>query len=247
MALAMVLDSVDDLDDGIKALYIQGDDGKYRPDLEGYEPPEKLKSALDKERANNKVSKKALLELQSKYGDIDLEKALADMAKVKELEEANMLEKGDIDALVISKSKAAMAEKDALISKLETDNLTANSNLRKHVIDAAALNELNLLGVMEPNSISMAINHVGSAFDMDAEGEIVPRSGEFGKDGAKLLTIKEAALNFQTSHPNFYMGSGGAGGKGDGGGHSGSSVSNGDAVAFGLNLEKIASGEVTVK
>lgn len=61
MSLPFIVDSLDAIKEEHRALYVE-ENGKFRLDLEGYEDPKGLKSALQSERD---AAKNAKLELQN--------------------------------------------------------------------------------------------------------------------------------------------------------------------------------------
>lgn len=63
MALQFEIESIDGLDDGVKALYVKHGD-KYRLDVAGIDPADELKSALNKERTERKEAKERLAALE---------------------------------------------------------------------------------------------------------------------------------------------------------------------------------------
>lgn len=85
MGLQFEVDNIDSLDDGIKSLYKEHN-GKFRLEVEGIDPADELKSALQKERDNNKLFSQELKELK-KIADEASKKALEEQGNYKELSE----------------------------------------------------------------------------------------------------------------------------------------------------------------
>jgi len=72
MGLPLTTESLDSIDESLRSHYVE-DNGKFRLDLDGYEDPTNLKSALQKERDAAKNAQKALSEMTSEYAGIDAE------------------------------------------------------------------------------------------------------------------------------------------------------------------------------
>ena len=73
MALPLIVDSLDAIDESQRALYIETD-GKFRLDIDGYEDPKGLKSALQSERDAAKTAKQELNQFKQQFDGVDIEK-----------------------------------------------------------------------------------------------------------------------------------------------------------------------------
>ncbi len=85
MSLPFIVDSLDAIKEEHRALYVE-ENGKFRLDLEGYEDPKGLKSALQSERDAAKNAKLELQKLQKQFEGIDPEivkKSLPKLTKTK--------------------------------------------------------------------------------------------------------------------------------------------------------------------
>lgn len=97
MPLDFEIESVDDLDESVKGLYVEHE-GKYRLDVKGIDPADELKEALRKEREEAKRFK---------------EKASAFEKEKSEAEKARAKEKGEFESLYNSTQAELEAERRA--------------------------------------------------------------------------------------------------------------------------------------
>lgn len=119
MALKPVLDSIDGLDDGMKALYVE-QDGKYRLDVEGgfktFEEINGLTSALNKEReAHSKLER----QLKKFDGIEDPADALKAIETLKNLDAKKLIDAGEVDKIKAEVAKAMQSKIDELQSAVE--------------------------------------------------------------------------------------------------------------------------------
>ena len=109
-------DNLEGVDEGIASYYEQTDSGKYRLKVEGIDPADELKSALQKEREERKAAKERLASLESEK---------------KKLEEQTLLEKQEFKTLYERETEA----KTALQKQLEE----LSGKIQKKETKAAAM------------------------------------------------------------------------------------------------------------
>lgn len=175
MPLQATLDSLDALPEEFHEDYEKGDDEKYHLKLLGnYVPKDQvedvsgLKSALQKERENNKTLSKTKRELEEQYGGIDPE----EYARLKELEaheeERKAEKKGEWDKL-----KLQMTEKhnEELGKRTERENKLLAA-LERKTIDADAIAALNEF----KGNVTLLLPHVkGHVRMVEEDGAFVAR------------------------------------------------------------------------
>lgn len=109
--LKMVLENLEGLSEAQQAFYAKSDDGKFRLQLEGYEDPKGLKSALESERTARKEFEKKL----KSYGDLSPEDAArlaALRAKLGDDEELSALRDGKLTLDEIVGKRSERMKKD---------------------------------------------------------------------------------------------------------------------------------------
>lgn len=238
MALKLVLDTLDGLDEGQKALYVEKD-GKFHLDVDGLEDTSGLKSALQKERERARDFEKKLSGLK----DLDPEEYARLKKEADERATKQMEEKGEFNKLrekwQAERDKdraefdAKMAEKDALLKKVHLD---------REVRDAA------IKGGVLAEDIDDVIVLTSPRFKMGEDGGIIV----LGKDGQPSTDDPKAffAKTYKDEKPRYYPRSGATGG----GAQTTTTttttppgaIAKADNKGFLANLGKIASGEVKV-
>ena len=194
MALKLIVDSLDGLDDGTKALYAEKD-GKYRLDVEGIEDTSGLKSALEKERtARRELEKRA----KAALSEDDMEeyarlKAEADKGKDKD---------------EILKGMRSRHEKELELAKQEASRVKAQ--LEKTVLESTATQLLAKNG----GNVSLLLPHIMGqikAEEVDGMLSVVP---------ASAATIDDVVKGLKATFPAAFSDSGHSG-SGATGGHAG--------------------------
>ena len=194
MALKLIVDSLDGLDDGTKALYAEKD-GKYRLDVEGIEDTSGLKSALEKERtARRELEKRA----KAALSEDDMEeyarlKAEADKGKDKD---------------EILKSMRARHEKELEQSRQEAAAVKAR--LEKTVLESTATQLLAKHG----GNVSLLLPHILGQLrpeEIDGNLSVVP---------ANAATIDDVVSGLKSSFPQAFAAPA-TSGSGASGGHAG--------------------------
>ena len=120
MSLPFIVDSLDAIKEEHHALYVE-ENGKFRLDLEGYEDPKGLKSALQSERD---AAKNAKLELQNFRNNLKglILKLLKVFAQLDQDEEAKLIADGKVNE-VIQKRTEKMREEHEKLLKAEKNVL----------------------------------------------------------------------------------------------------------------------------
>lgn len=229
MALQFIVDSLDAVDEGLRDLYVE-EDGKFRLDLDGYEDPAGLKSALQRERDAAKEAKRKMGEAEAAFKaqfeglDIDALKALA--AKASNDEESRLLAEGKRDELrklwlgqkeaeharQLQEANARVEKAEAFASRF-SDKVLADS-IRSAALKAGAL----------PEAVDDIILRARGTFKLDESGEPVAFDGEevvYGKDGKTPLSPLEWAEGLRETATHLWPRAQGAGQIGDKGGKSG--------------------------
>ncbi len=131
MALKFVVDSLDSIEETVRPLYKQDGD-KFRLDLDGYEPPDGLKSALEKERKAAKEAAKQASQWASLGKTPEEIQALLEAQQRAEEEKAT--KGGEFEKLkqqMLEKHNSDLAKKDERIT-------TLTKSLERRLVDADA-------------------------------------------------------------------------------------------------------------
>jgi len=220
MALKAVVDSLDGLEEGLKSLYQQSEDGKFRLVVEGLEDSSGLKSALEKERLAAREAQKQVRELNERFKDIDPEAVRGILAKFADDEEAKLIASGKVDEVLAKRTERMKAafEKDVQMANdaaKAADERAAKFTAR--VLENSIRAEASVAGLHQ-HAIEDALFRAQTTFQLDGEGNPAAVEGAFGKDG-KPLTLKEWFGDMKDKAPHWWPATqGGGAGSGTGGG-----------------------------
>lgn len=131
MALQLIVDDLESIPEPLRANYKEAD-GKYRLDLEGYEDPAGLKSALEKERKEAREASKQVKAWQALGKTPDEIHALLDAQR--KAEEASAEKNGEWDKLKAQMLEQHQRERD----QLEAKSRAKDAAIERHLIDAQA-------------------------------------------------------------------------------------------------------------
>lgn len=260
MKIKAVLDSLEGLDEGLKALYVERN-GKYYLDADGVEFEDDvkgLKNALERERKQARQ----LSEMLKKFDGIeDPAAALEAIKKLGQLEEKNLIDSGEIEQLVNKRTENMRKNYETQVSKLtgSYDEAKALSeSLRKELTTLKIDNQLQSIGAkvgVRPEAMEDFLYRGKKIFNLDENGKLVPvdREGNtvFGKDGKAPISMEEWSGDLQQAAPHLFLGSGGSnamhGGGGGGGFNTNRTITTKDLNSGMVSLEDIATGKVQVQ
>lgn len=219
MSLPFIVDSLDQIKEEHRALYVE-ENGKFRLDLEGYEDPKGLKSALQSERDAAKTAQRELQHLQKQFEGIDPEIVKKVFAQLDQDEEAKLIAEGKVNE-VIQKRTEKMREEHARLLNAETtraNNAEAYANKFKQsvvqgqIVQAAV--ELEALPEATADIAFLAqskfvLDEDGKAVAVDEGGEVI-----IGKDGKTPLSPKEWVESLREQKPYFWPKANGTGAPG---------------------------------
>ena len=217
MALPLIVDSLDAIDESQRALYIETD-GKFRLDIDGYEDPKGLKSALQSERDAAKTAKQELNQFKQQFDGLDIESIKQFATKAKQDETAKLIAEGKIDQVLAQKTDLMRQDFESKLSEQTSRAQTLESKVLNGFIATYAAQA----GV-QPEAIDLVNMLAQSQFKLDANGDpvAVNAQGEVinGKDGKTPLSITDWLTSLRESKPLLWgapQGSGAQGSKGSG-------------------------------
>lgn len=220
MTLKLTVDSLDSVPENVRDLYKEVD-GKFRLDLDGYEDPAGLKSALQSEREAAKAATK----------QVNAWKALGKTPEeIQELlqrletdEDAKLIAAGKMDEVVQKRTERMQTE--------HTRRLQAEAEGRtKAEAKAAKLAERALSSVLRdaaaqagalPEALDDVVRRGNGLWILNDDGDVVAMNGDqvvLGKDGKAPLSPKEWAESIRDSAPYFWPATRGSGAPGSNGG-----------------------------
>ncbi|MBF6701253.1 hypothetical protein, partial [Acinetobacter baumannii] len=209
MSLPFIVDSLDAIKEEHRALYVE-ENGKFRLDLEGYEDPKGLKSALQSERDAAKNAKLELQKLQKQFEGIDPEIVKKVFAQIDQDEEAKLIAEGKVNEVIQKRTEKMREEHEKLLKaeKERADKAEAyaqkfkQSVIQSQIVQAAV--ELEALPEATADiaflaQSKFALDENGKAVAVDENGEVV-----IGKDGQTALSPKEWVESLREQKPYFW-------------------------------------------
>lgn len=238
MALASVVDKIEDVPEAIREDYVQSQDGKFRLKLlDGFESADSvkgLKSALQKERDNAAKAARDAAALAEQFKGIDPDKIKAWESAQASAQEDAAKKAGEWDALKkqltesqakdIAKKDAEIARRDAAISALMIDGEAARVVADEKGNATLLMPHIKMLTRVQPDA-----NGNPRVVVVDEQGQ--PRINGKGDP----MTIKELVAEMRTKEvfAGAFAGSGNAGGAGSAGGGSPPGSGNGNGSGNG--------------
>lgn len=258
MALKATLETLDGLSEEIQGMYrkegdvyvldLSTDDLKAHPSNKG------LINALEHERDNSKTTKTELTELREKLGDLDLEKAREALAKIEEAEDKELIDAGEIEAIVEKRLTAVKRDHEKQLEALNTANAelkAGNETLTTEIADIKIFDAVKSAAAKagaKPEALTDIQNRARGIWQLK-DGRPTAFDGEdtmFGKDG-QALTIDEWVGQLAESADYLFQPNRGAGSSGS------DTRTNTDGIklinpgAAGDNIAAIAGGEAIIQ
>jgi len=178
MALQLILQSLDGLDEAFKALYTEKD-GKFYLDVEGIEDTTGLKSALDSERLIGREAKRQLGELQKKYKNVDLDAYNAMVSQATSDAEAQLIAQGRIDEVVQLRLQPFVDAHNQTVEDLTGENKTLKRSALENQLRSAFGKIEGMHGSAIDDALLLGLNE----FSLSPEGKAV----KLGSDGNPIL------------------------------------------------------------
>ena len=213
MPLSYKVDDIEDVDENLRALYVEGDDGSHVLDVEGVKPPEEFDTvykSLQEERKLHKATKSAL----SGYGELKPEELNAIKDELEELR-AKATEGGTdeekLEKLLQVRQQPLVRERDTLATELEAAR-NREVELSTKLLNRDREKTIHELadGVIQAGFIRDVMLRARMDLKYDTD-----REGFYDEAGATA----EEWFNYQLNEtPGWAMPSNGAGAKGGKGG-----------------------------
>ena len=184
MGLKLVLDTVDGLEAHVAALYEKAEDGKFRLDVEGAVPREKLD-----EFRNTNID---LLRKLDGFKGVDPAKYNQLLAIEKKLTDKELVEAGKVDEVVSSRIQSMKTEHEGIVTDLNGKLAVSTRQLESLLIDSAVRVKALEAGVL-PTAVDDVMLRAKTVFKI-VDGQAVPHAeGKpmYGKDGVNVLSVDE--------------------------------------------------------
>lgn len=222
MALELILNSLDGVPEVLHGEYTKQSDGTYRLGVNGMEDV----SGLKKNNAELLEEKRKAQEKLKLYEGIeDPAKAKEALARLRQLEEKDLLEKGEVEKVIEKRTQMMRTDHENQVKQLNTaldgtkgENERLRSQLSKAVIERGILDAVTAVGQPRKEAMIDIISRGLGTFKLDDNGNPIPQNADgstiFGKDGQKAMTMSEWAASLLESAPHLFLESKGGGAKG---------------------------------
>lgn len=207
MALKLFVESLEGLDQHVADLYEKDSNGKFRLDVEGAVPREKLD-----EFRNSNID---LMKKLDGYKGIDATKYQTLLGLEKRLTDKELIEAGKVDEVVQSRIQSMKGEHEGVVTKLSDDLSIANRQLESLLIDSAVRVKALEAGVI-PTAVDDVMLRAKTVFKI-VDGKAVPHSeGKplYGKDGVNSMSVEEWMGSLAKSATHLFGQTSGGGAQG---------------------------------
>lgn len=232
MALKLILDSLEGMDDAAKALYLEKD-GKFHLDVEGIENADSVKAALDRERKAARDATKASEKWRALGKTPEEIQELLEAQR--EAEEQKATRAGEWDKL-----KAQMNEKHAADIAQRDESITAlRKRLNAELVDAKAVAAI----AAAKGSPDLLLPHIQrqTKVDDDFNVQVVDGKGDPRVNGkGEPLSIADLVSEMRQSEVFGRAFDGGNSGTGKEPGHGGHGGGNGSKTMSRADFEKLS-------
>jgi hypothetical protein len=228
--LKFIVDSLEGVDQAVATMYEKQDDGKFRLNVDGAVPREKLD-----EFRNTNIE---LLKKVDAYKGVDVKKYTDLLALEKRVTDKELVDSGKVDEVVQGRISQMKTEHEGAVGQLNEQLSIANRQLETLLIDSAVRVKALESGVL-PTAVDDVMLRAKTAFKI-IEGRAVPHSDGkvvYGKDGVNPMSVEEWIGGLSKAAPHLF-------GSTQGGGASGSRTT-GNRGGSGQKLtstQKIAAG-----
>ena len=206
MALKYIIDSLDGLDQGVASLYEQAD-GKFRLNVEGVAPREKLD-----EFRNTNID---LMKKLDSYKDFDVAKYTTLLDLEKRVSAKDLIDAGKVDEVVQTRIQSMRVEHEQTVEQLNKQLNKSNKQLESLLIDSAVRVQAMSQGVI-PTAIDDVMLRARTQFKI-VEGRAVPHVDDkpvYGKDGVNPMSVEEWISGLAKNAPHLFEASQGSGAQG---------------------------------
>lgn len=228
MTLKYIVDKLEDVAEAHRPLYEKIEGDKFRLNVEGAVPREKLD-----EFRNNNIE---LLKKLDNFKDVDPKKYVTLLDLEKKVTDKSLIDAGKLEETVTARVASMKQEFETKEADLTSRLTAANGQLEKLVIDSAVR-----VKALESGVVATAVDDVllraRSTFKI-VEGKAVPFADDkpiYGKDGVNTMGVEEWISNLSKSAPHLF-------GPTQGGGSRGSAQPGGSGGKPTGSMSKIKAG-----
>jgi len=206
MALPFEVDSLDNIPETVRDQYVEAEGGKFRLDLDGYEDPTGLKSALEKERSEKKERDRQLREMQKQFDGIDPEKTREMLSRLEQDEEAKLIAEGKMDEVIQQRTERMRADYDRKLTDAQKEAEAAKTfagKFRSRVLSDEIRSAAAKVGIVD-TAVTDAVYRAKDLFEVDNEGNVVPTEAAGLDASGKPLTPESWLESMRDSASHWF-------------------------------------------
>ncbi len=230
--LKFILDTIEGLDQSVASLYEKQDDGKFRLNVEGAVPREKLD-----EFRNTNIE---LLRKVDSFKGVDVKKYNDLLALEKRVTDKELVDAGKLDEVVQGRVTQLRTEHEGIVNQLNEKLSVSERQLETLLIDSAVRVKALESGVL-PTAVDDVMLRAKTAFKI-VDGRAVPHADGkpvYGKDGVNPMSVDEWIGGLAKAAPHLFgstAGGGASGSRNQGAGRpgAGSKMTSTQKIAAGL-------------
>jgi len=217
MALATELETLEDLPENLKSLYVEHE-GKFVLDVDGGLPDAGWRDKVHSLNKENEKRRKEAQELQEKLSAVDIEEYNALKEKAAELEKERLLAAGKQEEVANKALEKLNAEHKKQLEAIKNETELAKSKINQYKIKAlegeisasingAGFHEYCTDEVIEAAKKVFELDDNGNVVALDSDGLVI-----IGKDGKTPFSIKDWSNEIKEKKPQWLKsGIGGSG------------------------------------
>jgi hypothetical protein len=242
MALKAVIETLDDIDEGTKALYVQGEGGKFYLDLDGVDL--KAQDKVKEFRSNNIELQKQLDEMKKKFDGVDPDEFKKVISERQRLEDQKKIDSGKVEELLSERTDRMKKDYDSKIEsiakaleKSTKKEIELHAQLETVLIDSEIQKAVLKTGQPRKGAMEHILNLGKKVWVLEGGTPVAKKHGNliFGKDPQKPIDFEEWALSLAQDYPYLFEG---AQGSDSLGGSSGSNIGKTSADLMKLPAEE---------
>jgi len=202
--LKYMIETLDGLDPAIAPMYEKTEDNKFRLNVEGAVPREKLD-----EFRNKNID---LMKQLEGFKGVDIEKYKNLLGIEKKLTDKELIDAGKVDEVVQSRIKTMQTEHTTQVENLMSQLTTSNRQLESLLVDSAVRVKALEFGVL-PSAVDDVMLRAKTAFKI-IDGVATPQQDGktvYGKDGVNPMSVDEWIGQLTKTAPHLFGSTAGGG------------------------------------
>ena len=222
MALKAIIETAEEIPEGLSDYYEQKDDGKYILKVEGMSE----KSKLDEFRNSNIDLRKKLEDVSAvaeSFNGIDPVVARDALEKMKAVENQELMAKGKFDELLAKKESEYGGKIEALTKHATEQENSAKKykdELETYRITSAIQSAVNEAGTPQSSAVADILARAKTSWQIDDKGELfcIDNLGKarYSENGTQYMSPQEWSKELIANAPHLFVPSNGSGANGSG-------------------------------